>query len=206
MRKLIPLLIVLVGLSTATLSQSAAPCDASKDARIDKTNPGIYLTFERLGKAINPLDTRLMEPSNTSNTKQKGNDVWLRLHNNTCWTIQLRTFSMYLPKRKPDEKPVDWLKRAGYLENDSEISVPYDVEEKDGRRHFSPFDSFSISRIQSGVSVIFSVARDNLSKERSIFVDFNYAWEVDERGFTRTNEPQHRVGYRSYDLQRDLKQ
>jgi hypothetical protein len=30
--------------------------------------------------------------------------------------------------------------------------------------------------------------------------------EVDERGFTRANEPQHRVEYRSYDLQRDLKQ
>jgi hypothetical protein len=200
------LVIVLVGPSTAALSQSAVPCDASKDARIDKTNPGVYLTFERLGKAINPLDTRLMEPSTTSNTKQKGDDVWLRLHNNTCWTIQLRTFSMYLPKRKPDEKPVDWIERAGYLENGSEISVPFDVEEKDGRRHFSPFDSFSISRIQSGVSVIFSVVRDNLSKEHSIFVNFNYAWEVGERGFTRTNEPQHRVEYRSHDLQRDLKQ
>ena len=117
-----------------------------------------------------------MEPSDASNSKQKGSDVWLRLHNNTCWPIELLTFGMYLPKKRPDEKPVDWIKRARYLGNDTEISVAYDVQEKDGRHHFSPFDSFSVSRIPPGVSVIFSVAREDLSKERSIFVDFNYEW------------------------------
>jgi hypothetical protein len=204
MGKLLPLVIILLATYSTAVAQ-AAPCDASKDARIDKNNPGVYLTFERLGKAVNPLDTRLMEPSDASNSKQKGSDVWLRLHNNTCWPIQLLTFSMYLPKKRPDERPADWIKRARYLENNTEISIAYDVQEKDGRRHFSPFDSFSVSRIPSGASVIFSVAREDLSKERSIFVDFNYEWEEDERGSTRTNEPQHRVEYRSYDLQRDLK-
>jgi hypothetical protein len=205
MSKLLTSIIVLLAASTVGLSQSSSPCDASKDARIDKNHPGVYLTFERLGKAINPLDTRLMEPSDASNSKQKGSDVWLRLHNNTCWPIRFLTFSMYLPKRKPDEKAADWIKRVGYVENDQEISLPYDVQEKDGRRHFSPFDSFSVSRLAPGVSVIFSVARQDLSKERSIFVDFNYAWEDDERGSTRTNEPEHRVEYSSYQLQRDLK-
>lgn len=205
MNKLLSITIFLLGASTIGFSQAAPPCDASKDARIDKTNPGVYLSFERLGKAVNPLDTRLMEPSDTDKSKQKGSDVWLRLHNNTCWTIQILTFSMYLPKRKPDEKPIDWIKRAGYLEDGAEISLDYDVEEKDGRRLFSPFDSFSVSRIPPGVSVIFSAAREALSNERSIFIDFNYSWEVDERGFTRTNEPQHRVRYSSRDLEDDLK-
>jgi hypothetical protein len=205
MSKLLLLMIVLLGASTVAFAQSASPCDSSKDVRIDKTNPGVYLTFERLGQAVNPLDTRLMEPSNTSKSKQKGSDVWLRLHNNTCWTIQILTFSMYLPKRKSNETNIDWIKRAGALENDAEISLNYYVQEKDGRRLFSPFNSFSVSRIPPGVSVIFSVAREALSNERSIFVDFNYSWEVDERGFARTNEPQHRVQYRSYDLQEDLK-
>jgi hypothetical protein len=205
MSKLLSIIIFLLGASTVGFSQAAPPCDASKDVRIDKTNPGVYLTFERLGKAVNPLDTRLMEPSDTAKSKQKGSDVWLRLHNNTCWTIQILTFSMYLPKRKLDEKPIDWIKRAGYLENGAEISLDYDVEEKDGQRHFSPFDSFSVSRIPPGVSVIFSVAREDLSNERSIFIDFNYSWEVDERGSTRTNEPQHRVRYGSHDLEDDLK-
>ena len=197
MSKLLLLIIVLLGASTVGFSQSAPPCDAFNDVRIDKTNPGVYLTFERLGKAVNPLDTRLMEPGSTSKPKQKGSDVWLRLHNNTCWTIHILTFSMYLPKRKPDEKTIDWIKRAGYLENGSEMSLNYYVQEKGGRRLFSPFDSFSISHIPPGVTVIFSVAREALSKERSIFVDFNYSWEADERGFNRTNEPQHRVQYSS---------
>ena len=205
MSKLLLLIIVLFGASTIGFSQSAPPCDASKDVRIDKNNPGVYLTFERLGKAVNPLNVRMVEPINTSKSKQKGNDVWLRLHNNTCWTVQILTFSMYLPKRKPDETNIDWIKRAGYLENDAEISLNYYVQEKDGRRLFSPFDSFSISRIPPGVSVIFSVAREALSKERTIFIDFNYHWEVDERGFSRTNEPQHRVRYDNYDLRNDLK-
>jgi hypothetical protein len=205
MGKLFLLIIVLLVASTVAFSQSVPQCDASKDARIDKNHPGVYLTFERLGKAVNPLDTRLLEPSDTSESKQKGSDVWLRLHNNTCWTIQILTFSMYLPKRKPDETNIDWIKRAGSLENNAEISLNYYVQEKDGRRLFSPFDSFSVSRIQPGVSVIFSVSREALSNERSIFVEFNYSWEVDERGFTRANEPQHRLQYRSYDLQDDLK-
>jgi len=204
MSKPLALVTILVALSRLAVAQSA-PCDASKDVRIDKTNPGIYLTFERLGKAVNSPSTRLMEPSDSSNSKQNGSDVWLRLHNNTCWTIQLLTFSMYMPKKKPDEKQGDWIKRIGYLENNTEISLDYDVVEKDGRRHFSPFDSFAASNVPPGVSVIFSVARDDLSKERSIYVDFHYAWEVNERGYARANEPEHRVEYSSYDLQRDLK-
>ena len=189
MRKLLSIIIVLLGASTVGFSQVAPPCDASKDVRIDKTHPGVYLTFERLGKAVNPLHTHLMELSNTSKSIEKGSDMWLRLHNNTCWAIQILTFSMYFPKRKPDEKTVDWIKRAAYLENGAEISLDYGVEEEDGRRLLSPFDSFSVSRIPPGASVIFSVAREALSNERSIFVDFNYSWEEDERGSTRTNEP-----------------
>lgn len=205
MRKLLTSIIVLLTASTVGLSQSSSPCDASKDARIDKNQPGVYLTFEHLGKAVNPLDTRLMEPSDASNSKQKGNDVWLRFHNNTCWPIRFRTFSMYLPKRKPNEKPAEWVKRMGYVENDQEISLLFDVHERDGQRHISPFDSFSVSLLSPGVSVIFSVPREALSKERSVFVRFNYAWEDDERGSTRTNEPQHRVEYRSYDFDLDRK-
>src|SRR6266446_3324711 len=122
MSKFLPPIIILLAVSTLGFSQSAPPCDASKDVRIDKNNPGVYLTFERLGKAVNPLDTRLMEPSNGSKAKDKGDDVWLRLHNNTCWSIQLLTFSMYLPKeRKPNEKFIDYIRRGGSLENDAEI-------------------------------------------------------------------------------------
>jgi hypothetical protein len=206
MRKLLPTITVLLVASTLGFSQSTPSCDANNDPRIDKNQPGVFLTFERLGKAVNPLDTRLMEPSKTSNSKQKGSDVWLRLHNNSCWPIQLLTFSMYLPKeRKPNEKLIDYIRRGATLDNNAEISLDYDVQEKDGRRLFSPFDSFSISRIPPGVSVIFSVAREHLSNDRRIFVDFNYIWEVDEHGATRNNEPDHRLEYTSYQLQRDLK-
>ena len=208
MNRLVSALVVLFGCSTLCFSQSTQNCDPSKDARIEKGKPSVYISFERFAKAINPLETRMIEPSGTGKSKEKGNDVWLRLHNNTCWPIQLTTLSSYLPKeRKPNEKLIDYLKRGLYLENDSEISLFYVVEEKDGRRVRSFIDSFFSSRLPAGVSVLFSVAREDLSiaKERSIFVSYNYPWEIDERGFDRADEPEHRVEYRSYELRAELK-
>src|SRR2546423_10515533 len=146
MNKLISTFAILVTLSAAGFSQTAQPCGASKDVRIEKDKPGVYLSFERFGKAINPLDARLMEPSNTDKSKKKGDDVWLRLHNNTCWPIQIKTLSSYLPKeRKPDEKFIDYVRRGYYLENGAEISIDYSVEEYSGERLRSLIDPFSIS-------------------------------------------------------------
>lgn len=203
MSKLLGALIVLVVHSVLVFSQQAQPCDASKDVRIEKDKPTVYLTFERYGKAVNPFDVRMLEPSNTAKSKEKGSDVWLRLHNNTCWAIRITTFSAYLPKeRKPSETVLDYFKRGFYLENDAEISIDYEVEEKDGKRLISAIDNHSISEVPPGVSVLFSVARDNLSisKERSIFVRYNYVWEARDKDLI-TDEPEHRVEYRSYDLE-----
>ena len=208
MSKLLSAFIFLVVLSSFALSQQTQPCDSSKDVRIEKDKPTVYLSFERLGKAVNPLNTRLSEPSNTSKSKEKGNDVWLRLHNNTCWAIQLKTLSSYLPReKKPDEKPLDYIIRGRYLENDAEIAIDYEVREYSGKRLSSGIDSYSISELPPGVSVLFSVAREHLSipKERSIYVRYNYSWELDERGFERSNEPQHKVEYRSYELENEVK-
>ncbi len=203
MRKLLQSLIASFGLAALGIAQSPTYKDL-KDARIDKDRPGVYLTFDHFGKAVNPLDMRFIEPIDASNSKQPGKDVWLRLHNNMRWPIQILTFSMYLPKRRAGEKPADWIRRARYLANDTEIGVDYHVQEKDGRCQPSPFDSFSVSRIPPGVSVIFSVPRETLSTDRSIFVNFNYEWEEDESNSTRPNEPEHRVEYHSHDLQRAL--
>lgn len=207
MSKLFSSLIVLVALSSFAFSQQTQPCDASKDVRIEKDKPTIYLSFERFGKAVNPLDTRLSEPSNTSKSKEKGDDVWLRLHNNTCWAIQLETLSSYLPKqRKPNEKLLEYYMRGYHLENDAEIAIDYLVEERDGKQLNSGIDSHSDSELPPGVSVLFSVAREHLSipKERSIYVRYNYAWELDKHGLA-LNEPQHKVEYRSYELEDEIK-
>jgi hypothetical protein len=208
MNKLCSPFVILVALSTVGFSQSVRPCDASKGVRIEKDKPGVYVSFERFGKAVNPLDTRLVEPSNSAKSKEKGDDVWLRLHNNTCWPIQIETLSGYLPKeRKPDEKLIDYLHRGYHLENDVEISIAYEVEEYSGERLRSFIDSFSLEELPPGVSVLFSVAREHLSsaKKRSIYVSYTYSWELDERGFPRPDEPEHRVEYSSYRLEGESK-
>src|SRR5215212_1351398 len=53
-----------------------------KDVRLDKSKPSIYLEFDKRGKR-QPL--REGEPAE---------GVWLRLHNNTKWTIYLSTFGV----------------------------------------------------------------------------------------------------------------
>src|SRR5215212_7801727 len=56
--------------------------DDFKHVRLDKSKPSIYLEFERRGKR-QPL--REGEPDE---------GVWIRLHNNTKWTIYIPTFGV----------------------------------------------------------------------------------------------------------------
>lgn len=64
-------------------------------------------------------------------------------------------------------------------------------------------DVFSSAWLPSGSSVIFSVPREQLSKNLAVFVRFNYEWEYGNRTF-RTNEPEHRVYFRASDLTKTL--
>lgn len=165
--------------------------------------PIVHITFEKFGKAIDPMQERLAEKDDRSRSKDSGKDIWLRLHNNSQWAIFFATDSMYLgklvsPYRLPNGKQVFG------LANGREVSMQYHVAEDDGRRVVSNTDQSFTSCLPPGRSVLFSVRRDHLSKGRMIFIDLNYEWEIGQE-YSYNLAPVHRSEYYRYRLENDAK-
>src|SRR2546423_554526 len=114
------------------------------DIRIAKDKPTVYLTFERFGKAIDPSRSRIAETQvATSESKKKGDDVWLRLHNNTRWSIVFRTWSYYFGKITKPYRPGEG--SSFQLSDGMEVNTIYTVIESDGRRVASAGDTYNLS-------------------------------------------------------------
>src|ERR1044072_4584820 len=77
MRNLLSALLILCSLAVIGLPQQKKNLASDDDIRISKDQPTIYITFVRSGKR---------EPVHNSESKE---GVWLRLHNNTKWTLLL---------------------------------------------------------------------------------------------------------------------
>ena len=133
-----------------------------------KNMPSIYLTFEQFGKATDWKQAKLGEWSDKS-AIQRGDDVWLRLHNNGCWEVKFRTDSLYISKATVDGKfkPI-----FGVLEDGAIANVQYSVEEQNRKQVPYGSDNGSISSLPSGKSILFGVFKKHLSKSRSIYVGF----------------------------------
>jgi len=172
---------------------------AQSAAKLEKDKPSVYVTFERLGKAVDLSKQRMLEEAK-KDQKEKGNDVWLRIHNNTCWSLYFSQFSMYAPKRKAGEDAQSWLKSFNILEEGAETGLFYWIVGQKQPPVFVGIDSYTEVALLPGNSLLFSVPREHLSKERAVRVDFRFAWE------SHLNEPLHAVTFRSYDLDDALKE
>jgi hypothetical protein len=203
MRNLVLALLVLSCFAATGLPQQDKNSVPDSDVRISKDKPGIYITFERLGKAINPMDARMAETGESSKSKEKGNDVWLRLHNNTRWAIGFPTLSLYLGKKLSPYRLPNGRNSFG-LGDGMEVNVVYRVLESDGRVVPYGSDNSSSSLLPPGRSIIFSVRRDHLSKGRSIYVEFEYEWEFGQV-YSNNLAPVHRTEYYGNRLEDDLK-
>ena len=192
---------ILLAVANSCLAQQAN--NAGVDVRLSNDHPAVYITFERRGKGIDPMQSRLAEPGDTSLSKQKGDDIWLRLHNNCRWAILFPTWSLYLGKRLTPAHLSDGT-TVQALSDDMEVNAKYLVEERDGKVVPYGGDSYSESWLAPGRSVIFSVAREHLSHDRSIYLYFSYEWE---RGQIYSNNlaPEHRLMYWGYRLETDAK-
>ncbi len=165
--------------------------------------PIIYINFEKFGKAIDPMSERMAEAGDSARSKEKGKDVWLRLRNNSKFAISFRTDSMYLGKRASMYQFPDGSKLLS-LADGAEVSIQYQVAEKDGRHVPSGSDNAFISWLAPGRSVLFSVRREHLTNDRMIYVDFNYDWEKADR-CSYNLAPVHRSEYYGYRLEQDVK-
>jgi hypothetical protein len=165
--------------------------------------PIIYIGFEKFGKAIDPMNERMAEGGDSARSKEKGKDVWLRFHNNSKFAISFRTDSMYLGKRASMYQFPDGSKVLSLVDG-AEVSIQYQIAEKDRRSVPYGSDNAFISWLAPGRSVLFSVRREHLLNDRMIYIDFNYDWEKADR-YSYNLAPVHRSEYYAYRLEQEAK-
>lgn len=197
-------LLYLLIASCLGFAQSTAPCGTTNDVRILKDKPTVYITFERFGKALNPNEQKMVQGDQRKKVPEKGTDVWLRIHNNTCWSVNFDQYGIYLPKPRPGETFKDvLLKRAGILEDGVETALYYSIMKGSTRIGYTGIDVVDSVTLPPGLTVLFSVDRKHLASKQSIRVSFNYSWEYqhgdEKRGYIN-NEPEHYIAFSDYDL------
>lgn len=193
--------ICLLILLTLNMLAQVKTCDQSTGYVIDKEKPSVYIEFEQFGKADDWQSSRLGEVSKKAEIK-KGNDVWLRLYNNSCWDIQVKTLSGSL-HFEPDPANRVKKKLAFDILDGAAINVVYTSEEQDGKVVPGGGDSFSESFLPSGRSLVFPVYKMHLEKSRSIYVAYNYGWE--KKIFSNNLAPDHHSFFWGYRLKEEKK-
>jgi hypothetical protein len=190
----VPFLFLTLVLCFLKMPAQVENCGEATGFVIDKDKPSVYLTFEQFGEANDWKESKIGDWSGKLPIK-KGTDVWLRLHNNSCWDITFATDSLYVSKRSVDGKTKI---NFGVLEDGAVTNVQYRIEEKDGRQVVYGAHGGSISSLPSGRSVVFGVLREHLGNHRSIYVPFQYGWE---KKFSNNLEPMHRSYFWGYRLE-----
>ncbi len=141
---------------------------ASSEVRVQKNKPTVYIEFERSGNR-----KALYEG-------QSNKGIWLRLHNNTKWSIVLDMHGV----------PSDDYGDAALIYDvlfDRQVIIPDSC-------HICSFNS-----LESGHSLLFSLPAEYLSTGRAVRIKFSYGWE-DANGTADGREPEHHVYFYSSQL------
>lgn len=126
--------------------------------KINQSKPSVFISFVKLGKR-EPLEAG-----------ESNEGLWLRLHNNTRWTIWLPSFSV--------------------PQGAGEIGLHYDLEEMptsveqrekpgvcDCPQLYSLPHQASFKPVKPGKSVLFSIPGERLASKHMLRVFFFYDWE-----------------------------
>ncbi|CAN5694191.1 hypothetical protein BH24ACI2_BH24ACI2_09950 [soil metagenome] len=144
-----------------------------QDTRIDVSEPTIYLSFERY---------------------DGDNSIWLRLHNNSRWTISFRADDDFYGLAN-DSSTWSVGRDAFGLLNGAKVKPKYAIERLPEQM---PMDNLgcvsSESWLPSGRSVIFEIPRKGFETFNKLHITFKYEWETE--GF----EPVHRVRFDGWEL------
>lgn len=164
-------------LGQSTNAQSTKNSKKSQNEKLDSQKPSVYISFEKVG-------TR--EPIGDGSNSDK---VFLRLHNNTRWTISFCVNGFF-----------DREGRESTFKNAIETSLNYEVErERDYSRGMAfgtkeealeskpeipplprgnpTIHGCSLYRLISNKSVIFSVNSQDLADGLKIKVNFGFDWD-----------------------------
>jgi hypothetical protein len=116
----------------AALAQRRAVGETKNSVRIERSKPSIYIEFVKAGVCY-PSETTTVEswsPCSSENKEKNGQGyeaVWLRLRNNSRWTINFDALSVYVPPVVDPYKLPDgrWVTS---IRNGAEIGARYRVE------------------------------------------------------------------------------
>jgi len=207
MSKVIFIAVVLFVIASSVFSQQNGPSKKA-DVVVSKGNPTVYITFERAGTR-KPMD---------AGESERG--IWLRLHNNTPWSISFCTPGLYLGSRIESYRLRDGrgalglregveilachgVEQVGYYESEETsnggININESVRVQNIPVGYNRGHVFSTSWLPPGRSVILSVPREHLAKHLGVYLSFKYEWETAESD-SGNNEPEHRVYFRASDL------
>jgi hypothetical protein len=158
-KKITLILIAVLVLASCSASQRQKPAFPALE--------GVRIAFSHRGASPNLGNLRLGESGAKEYSKQSGNDYWLRLSNNSSFTISFPTQSMYAAK--PFEfVPVGPNSKALAIADLSEVAVLFVTPE--GRYGFG--DMYSESFLPAGRSILFNVPRRYLKGKRSIYIEY----------------------------------
>jgi hypothetical protein len=214
MHKILSTIFVALILALQTSTQPVVSPMTKKDVLVSKEKPTVYLTFEKAG------------PRSAVYAAESDQGVWLRLHNNTKWAINIATLSTYAVGEKTkllhliDGRSVFGLREGVEISPCHGVEVVDRYESRkmpDGSVHINenvnvPDPPVGYNRgghvsgsawLSSGHSVIFSVPKEHLAKRLAIFASFRYEWETAERDYG-AKEPEHRVYFRAADLPKNI--
>jgi hypothetical protein len=149
------------------------------DIVIERDRPTVYIC----------ADTNLMK-------KNKGDDLWLRINNNTRWTIRFKSDRV---GTKPQLYKLPTGKGVAALSKDSVAFPQYEIESKRTRQSDSLWgDVGTFSWLLSGNSTVFTVPK-RYFKDNLLYIEFAYAWEFVETVGRESHAPQHRVYFSVFD-------
>jgi hypothetical protein len=180
--KPLAILMVICNLILVAPGQHRRSQKVERDVRIRKHHPTVYITFEGFGEVGNSLEAGKLKTKEVAKL-ERGQYIWLRLHNNTRWVIDIPTVDLFL-----------------VLGGVKVIHPRYQVEAGDGTRApVNEEDKGYWNSLRPGQAVFFPILREHLSGERKIYINFMYKWEYDNE-HSPLLEPIHRVEFGSEQL------
>ncbi len=201
--RIILIFIVAVSLPTALLAQRTKIRRANNNVRLQKDKPTVYISFVRFGER------------ESFRTVDSENGVYLRLHNNTRWTLVLQAYGAggYV-FTKPDAEEigmfygVEEVPRIGIQMGTGDSENP-SLSTQQPVKQIDPYENceaalgywsstVTIIELQPGKSFLFSLPREALCRNLRAYILYQYKWENDNG-----SEPEHRVYFYGRDLPKE---
>ena len=175
--RLIICFLFLAIISSYSFGQKVHIVDAHKtpkQIRLDSTRPSAYIEFVKFDKE---------DPVFADDSEER---VWLKLTNNSIWSIYVGIFTY----GRDNKKSV-----FHFVERETDNSADLDVPNGYTRRHWGSADS----ELKSGKSFLVSIPKNHLAKNLNIRVEFEYEWER-ELNNTDYRNPTHSIFFSSSQL------